>query len=296
MRHTYSLIRFVPDPARGEFINVGALVGCEESSEWGIRQISNAKRARDLGSGSFNALDAVWSFIDRLGGEIDRYQDSLESLFEADADLDEKWLERLYCDHQNIVQLSPPTPMVANSVEEALDRVFDLMILDPARQRYRRRWKNEILAATRRAYREQSIMRSDLYERVVLSTERHNDRFDFAVTNGRTLQLVRSWSFQVSDWQYLSNQIKSWGWTVKATRDSGGSITIRDGRSFDVQNDVDIEVVYIPPEPEQNEAVFREGKSVFEALDVRSVPLQDVSSVAERARSLLVDAGVKLSL
>jgi hypothetical protein len=46
VRHIYSVVRFVPDPARGEFVNVGAIVGSEESSEWGLRQIENPVRAR----------------------------------------------------------------------------------------------------------------------------------------------------------------------------------------------------------------------------------------------------------
>ena len=46
MRHVYSMVRFVPDSARGEFINVGANVGSEESSEWQVWQIENPKRAR----------------------------------------------------------------------------------------------------------------------------------------------------------------------------------------------------------------------------------------------------------
>ena len=294
MKHVFSLIRFVPDPARGEFVNVGALVGCEESSEWGIGQISNARRARALGSS--DSLDAVWSFIDRLGGEIDQYQDSLESLLEADIDLSEDWLECLYRDHRNIVQLSPPAPMVADSAEDALDRVFDLMILDPARQRYGNRWKNEVLAATRRAYRRHSITASDIHERVELSTKSYNDRFDFAVTNGTTLQLVRSWSFQISGWRQVSEQIKSWGWTVQSTRDDGGFITVRDGRSFDVQTDVDIEVIYVPPDADRSENVFEESKSVFDDLGVYSVPLNEVNGVARRARALLVGVGVKLDV
>ena len=27
MPYTYSLVRFVPDPARGEFVNIGAIAG-----------------------------------------------------------------------------------------------------------------------------------------------------------------------------------------------------------------------------------------------------------------------------
>jgi len=130
VRYIYSLIRFVPDPARGEFVNVGAIVGSEESSEWQVRQIENPKRARAIDENA--SLDAVWSFIDRVGVDIDNFEAAAQSLFGPDVELTEDWLWRLHADHQNIVQLSAPVPMVAESADEALESVFDLMVLDPA--------------------------------------------------------------------------------------------------------------------------------------------------------------------
>jgi len=297
VKHIYSLIRFVPDPARGEFINVGAIAGSEESSEWGIRQISNAKRARAIGqSDTPTALQAVWYFIDCIGEIIDNHQDSIEALSPSDVEPNEVWLEALHSDYRNVVQLSPPTPIVAANVDEALDRIFQHAILDPERQQRRSRWRNEVLAATRRAYLRHSIGASELCERVLLSSDLHEDRFDFAVMNGKALQLVRSWSFRDLEPQRLSSQIKSWGWTVRSIRANGGNIEIRDGRSFDVYHDVDIEVICIPPDPDQDESIYAEGKTVFEALDVRSVPLEQVDTVAERARRLLIDSGSKLAM
>lgn len=297
MKHIYSLIRFVPDPARGEFINVGAIAGSEESSEWGIRKIGNAKRARAIGqSDTPTALQAVWYFVDCIGEIIDNHQDSLEALFPSDIEPSEDWLEALHSDYRNIVQLSPPTPIVAANVDDALDRIFQHVILDPERQQRRGRWKNEVLAATRRAYRRHSIGTSELCERVLLSSELHEDRFDFVVMNGKALQLVRSWSFRDMEAQRLSSQIKSWGWTVRSTRDSGGTIEIRGSRSLVVNSDVNIEVVCIPPDPDQDRSIYEEGKSVFKALGVQSVTLDKVDKVAARARQLLIDSGVKLAM
>lgn len=296
MRHVYSLIRFVPDPARGEFINVGAIAGSEESSEWGIRQISNARRARAIGEGDTpTALQAVWYFIDCIGEIIESHQDSLEALFPSDIEPSEDWLEGLHSDYRNIVQLSPPSPLVAENVDEALDRIFQHAILDPERRQRRSRWKNEVLAATRSAYRRHSVGATELRERVLLSSELHEDRFDFAVMNGRALQLVRSWSFRDMEARYLSDQIKSWGWTVRSTRDSGGSIEIGD-RILDVSSDVDIEVICIPPDPDQDESIYQEGKSIFGALGVHSVSLEQVDTLANRARQLLIRSGSKLAM
>lgn len=286
MRYVYSLIRFVPDPARGEFVNVGAIAGSEESSEWQVRQIENPVRAR--GVDDSRSLDAVWSFIDSIGAQMDAYEQALSSLFEPNAELTEAWLVKLHADHQNIVQLSPPAPMVAESAEDALDRVFELMVLDPALREYRFKKKHTALAAVRAAYRGFSIKKgTDLHERVRLLTAHHTERFDFAVTNGRALQLTQTWSFQVPDQATLAEQVKAWGWTVRDARNRGGEVRTSDGREFDVQNDVDVEVVYVPAQPGRRAPAFYDALSVFEALGIEALPIDEARIVGEKARNLL---------
>ena len=127
MRFIYSLIRFVPDPARGEFVNVGVIIGSEESSEWRVRRIEEPRHVRSVDENAL--LGAVWSFIDRVEADIDNL-DAVHVLPEVE--LTEDWLWRLHADHQNIVQLSAPTPMVARTADGALESVFDLMVADPA--------------------------------------------------------------------------------------------------------------------------------------------------------------------
>ena len=286
MRHVYSLIRFVPDPARGEFINIGAVAGSEESSDWAVRQISNFVRARALDESS--ALNGVWAFVDRLGKEIDEYQLGLDQLFGPQQDLSEDWLAMLHRDHRNVVQLTYPIPMVAESAEDALDRVFDLMIVDPSQRRYRFRKKNEAIAALRRAYRAHEIDReSEICEGVTLSTSDYQVRFDFAITNGKALQLAHAWSFQVPNQDSLAEHVKSWGWTVQDTQARGGNITTRDGVRFKVPHDIDIEAVYIQPEANQEVRALTEAISVFDSLGINRVPLESVCQVAERAAILL---------
>ena len=285
LRFVYSLVRFVPDPARGEFVNVGAVAGSEESSEWDIRRIGNPRRARALGSPEI--LGAVWSFIDQVGSVLDKYEESLHELFDAEVSPSEDWLKGLHRDHRNVVQLSPPTPMVAETVEEALDKVFALLIVDPDERRHSFRKKNEVLAALRRAYKNESIHGEALQERVMLATHHHRERFDFAVANGSAVQLAHSWSFQVVDQDSLSKRVKSWGWTVRDVQESGGSITVDSGQVLEVDTDVDIEVAYIPPADGQDSPALHEARNVFDSLGIYPVLVEDANRVARRARELL---------
>ncbi len=291
MRFVYSVVRFIPDPARGEFVNVAAIVGSEESSEWDVRQVANSVRARALDDR--RALDAVWVFLDRVGREIDEHQRSLESLLPAQPELTEEWLAALYRDMRNVVQLSPPAPMVAESADEALERIFDIMIIDPAQRRFGFKKKYAALAAVRAAYRTFNIPKGvSLREGIALEAKDFRNRFDFAVVNGRALQLTQTWSFQVPNQEELAEQVKAWGWTVRAARDEGGIAVASDGRRWDVNRDIDVAVAYVPPEPGQDSPALHEALGVFEALSVRHVPAEQAEKIGERAHELLVDAGV----
>jgi hypothetical protein len=291
MRYVYSLIRFVPDPARGEFVNVGAIVGSEISSEWQVRQIENPTRARAIDDRSL--LEAVWSFIDRVGIQIDKYEDGLNSLFGVTVELDEAWLERLHSEHENVVQLTPPVPVSASTADEAMERVFELMILDPASRRFGFQKKHAALAAVRSAYARRNIKKGrDLRERVQLKTTHHAERIDFAITNGKVLQLAQTFSFQVPDQASLAEQIKAWGWTIRDARDQGGTVTVPGDRQYDVDREVDIEVVYVPPLTHRAAPAFNDARSVFEAVHAEARPLSQADLVADRAEQLLVQAGV----
>lgn len=290
MRFVYSVVRFVPDPARGEFVNVGAIAGSEESSDWDLRWITNAVRARAIDDRK--ALEAVWSFLDEVGRDIDEYAKATEQLLDTSIDLSEAWLERLFIDHRNIVQLSPPMPMVALSAEDALDRVFDEMIVEPAQRKYPFQKKYAALAAVRTAYRRYGIQeRVNLRERVAVQTENHSERFDFAVTNGHVLQLTQTWSFQVPDQESLAEQVKAWGWTVRDVLQHGGRATLRDGSEFDVTTDVDVEVVFVPPAEGQDAPAMKDANSVFRELRVREAPVENADQVGQRAQELLARAG-----
>lgn len=288
MRFVYSIVRFVPDPARGEFVNVGAIVGSEESSEWQYRQIENPMRARALDERQ--TLDAVWSFLDRVG-QIDDFERAGETLFVPVVELSETWLEQLHADHRNVVQLSRPSPMVAANADEAMERIFDDLVVDPARRRHSFQKKHVALAAVRAAYRAHSVEKAkNLRERVSLETDHHRERFDFAVTNGKVVQLTHTWSFQVPDQEQLAEQVKAWGWTVQDVRRGGGQIGASTGEKWDVASDVEIEVVYVPPISDERAPSLRDAIAVFTEVGVQYHPIDGADSVGLRAHQLLVEA------
>lgn len=287
MRCTYSVVRFVPDPARGEFINVGVVVGSEDSSEWQVRQIDNPVRARYVDEGG--VLTAAWEFIDELGREIDDYEQSFDQLLEPEVTVSEDWLWELHRRHRNIVQLSEPTPMAAESVESAVERIFDMMLVDPVRSRSTFKRKLVASAAVRRAYRGLGLVPDEnLFERPTLIAEPHTERLDFAVANGEAVQLTQTWSFQVPDQETLAEQIKAWGWTVERLRDAGeASLRLPTGGTRFVGGEIDVEVVYVPPSVDGESPAMEGAWDVFDAVGAVPVPMSSAEDVAMRATRLL---------
>ncbi len=264
MRYVYSIVRFVPDPTRGEFINVGAIVGNDQNSDWNVRRIENPKRARYIDDR--RTLGAVWDFLDRI---------------ERNHELSEAELKQLYADHRNIVQLSMPIPMMASNSEEALDSIFQHQICEPP-PRASIQDKHAIRNAVRYSYQASRIRKENLQERVTLRANRHEENVDFAVTNGRVVQLIHTWPFPTTNYNTFARGVRGWGYAIRDMRNDGGIISTKES-TFEVDSQVDIEVVYTGLEQEVRHPALQDALNVFEDLAVQLVPLNEANQVSRRA-------------
>jgi hypothetical protein len=286
----YSLLRFAPNPATGEFVNLGAIAGSEASGEWSIRHVQNDQRARSLGADV--PVAAFYEFYGRLADEIERH--SLPQLY-ADSEgvepLDSAWLAGWAARARNIVQLSKPQPLVAKSAEEALDVIFEHMIEDPARSRFRFMTRRAVYGELRRAYWGAGL-KSRLRERCVLRSEAFSTRCDFVVGQDTAVQLAQSYSFGIASQLALASEVKAWGWTIAELRRRGGHALTQSGEEIAVAKDVNIRVLYAAPEEERGLASLDEARSVFAELDVEAVQMERADEVADEAASLLSGASL----
>jgi hypothetical protein len=277
MRFVYSIVRFVPDPAREEFVNIGAIVGSEDLGQWDVRQVENPRRARLLDER--RSLPAAWEFLDWVGRVIDEFEHAQERLFEPQLQPTERWLRLLQAEHRNVVQLSTPRPLVAENLQEAVDLVFSELVVDPALRRFPFEKKHKALATVRRVYRARGLeTNKTLFERTELSAGKHRERLDFAVVNAEVRQLVHTWSFDVPDQEELAEQVKAWGWTLSQLRETGGDLRLPEGRSVAVDPDVDVGVVYVPPSREST--ALEEAESVTERVKVWMVPVSEEQEIS----------------
>jgi hypothetical protein len=189
---------------------------------------------------------------------------------------------------QNVVQLTAPTPIVAESAEEALDVLFTEFVVDPTSQRLHFSDKKPAQASTRRAYKAHEIPAESIREHTPIVAGPYEGVFDFAVANGEVVQLVQCWSFQLPNQVKLADQVKAWAWVVRELRDHGGRITFGD-READAEQEVEVATVVVPPADGQDSPAYDQARAAFEEIKVRQL-------TPETADELGVSAAERLQI
>ena len=304
MRHVYSVVRFVPDPAKGECVNLGLLAGSEDSEEWILQTVAQRGRARQLGGAG--ALPGVASYLERLAAELEMYSDAhasgqLALLVEREP-FSEGWLANLASEQRGIVQFTAPQPVDVESAQAAVEMLWDQLIVEPSPRTYDFKNKHVALGAVREALRKVNITDDNLWRTVRLESGGFRAPIDFAVHDGRVAYLTQCWSFELPDKDRLLDEIQSWSWTMRSLRAWGGDLTIGplarakalDDVSYrahrDVPRDVGLAVVYVPPANPEGEETFEKAERAFRDPDVNAslvVTSQEASEVAGKALAAL---------
>lgn len=285
-KYLYSLVRCVPEPRTGEFVNIGAVAGDPESGDWTVRQVENLQRARRLAD--VNTIDAALYFINRIGSQVDA-QERLQDDGEVADELTEAWLNKLHGDLNNVVQISRPLPVIASDAEAALDVVFANLLIDPARQPRGYIGKAGVVSRIRSAYAHGNIDPRLVHSRVeVMVGDRIHTGLDFALANGHAIQVTQAWSFQRASTAELSVDVKAWGYALNRLRSGDESRLIYgNGEIAQISADVPLDVVIAPPQTRQQREVYEEAEEIFRDLDARVLDIERVRDVAVQAEELL---------
>jgi hypothetical protein len=282
MPFQFSLIRFVPDPARGEFVNIGAVAGSDEAREWELRLVSNLSRAKALDDRGVlsKAFEFAASIEDNIAA-LEHIPDT--SQVEV---ISSELLRQRAVDMQNIVQISSPAPVAADSAETALELVFDQLVLDAARKSFPFEKKHRAQGAARRAYQAHGIPPTAIRERAPVRSGVFDGSFDFAVHNGGAVQLVQCWSFQLPNQSDLAEQVKAWSWLVHEIRQAGGALA-SDDHELDVPRELEIFAIAIPPVDGMASPAYAEAQAAFDETDVAELTPDEADRVGASAADAL---------
>jgi hypothetical protein len=283
MTYHYSVIRFSPDPARGEFVNLGIIVGDDESGDWELQLISNLRRAKAFDARG--SLSAALSFVDSLQERIQALDILQTGSIEP---ISISFLDQLSMEMRNVVQVSSPAPVTAQTSSEALDVLFPELVVDPTSKQFRFEKKHRAITSTRDSYKKHNVPDTAVNRRTLVRTGPFEHTFDFTVNNGHVVQLVQCWSFQLPNQTELAEEIKAWAWVAHELRKIGGEALIG-GTYIQIPrgDGMDIASVYVAAIPDVPSPAFDEAQAAFEETETTAVPAERADLVGERAAALL---------
>ncbi|WP_417732332.1 DUF3037 domain-containing protein [Rosistilla oblonga] len=284
-KYAYSVIRFVPSPVRGEFVNLGVIVGSERTGEWAIDVVGSRSRASKLDDE--NVFPMVASDLQRLQSMIESYSDP--DLIDPPFDLSDEWLCQLSRDSRNLLQYTTPKTVVAESAPSALEKLWKLMVVEPVPQKRSSLTRRSVISRYVSALERHDLDKSHIKRHAQLETSKTHAAIDVVVHNGAVKEITQCWSLQIKDADSVTNDIKSWGWTIRTLRDRGGLLTATGlPERLEVPGDVSVGVVYAESESQK---VTDEALEVFNDKDIqaRCVPVGAVEDYAEIASQLVRD-------
>lgn len=289
MRHVYSIIRYVPNVASGERVNLGLIAGSDDSREWMLSTVDSKSRTRARQMGG-EALPGVLEYLEQLTAELERYTAAqaggqsmlLQNFMEERTEL---WLNDLANRQRGAVQFSYPLPVDAGSAEAAINLLWDNLIVEREDRRAPAfKNKHAALGAVRRALRSAGVDAGKVRTATRLESAKYSTYIDFAVYDEKVAFLTNCWSFEVPNKEDLMADIQSWAWTVRSLRDGGGQLAGGNGAGSDhaVPRDVEMSIVYVPPSDDDGRAVLQRARSAFDEVQVKKVvSYEDVSMIID---------------
>jgi len=275
MKFLHSVVRFVPDNARGEFVNVGvivvpALTAPASTDRLEFRCVSDFKRAR--------AIDDRRSL-----GNVHEFFEDLARQPRAGFDADRLFV--MHASMHNAIQLTSPLPVLADSAGTALDLVWGDLVAEVKTSRAAYTPRTSAVAHMRHSYREAfAADGSPVVEKARVMVGSHALRVDHDVANGKVLEITHAFSFQIPKAEDLVDRVRSWGFVVQQLRSDGGRLLL-EKRQVEVGRNVDINVINIPPIDGPAESVYEEAQSVFKQVRASQHDWNSTDEVAEDALS-----------
>ncbi|NQX28312.1 DUF3037 domain-containing protein [Microbacteriaceae bacterium VKM Ac-2854] len=291
MSYSYWLLRYVPDTVRGEFVNIGVIVGDDDRADWAIRTVESFVRANRLGGDA--SLSKSW--LDRLVQRVAANQDTNAQLYPValDTGISRSWLDRQRSRLNNSVQISPPTPVATADAASAADLLFSRLVNEAAREE-RSTSRTRLVKNLRSRFEQTGRLQlgMNLQAKAEATVGRQHGQFDFAVGDRRAMQLTQAWAFQVKDLPRVDEMVRSWNYLAGRIRDEGANISGfgLGARSALVSPDVPIWAVHDEPTTDAQRESLLVAQEAWSKLGVRSVSSAEASVVAAEAAGLVMAA------
>ena len=268
MTYHYWTVRWVPDVARGEFVNIGVLVGADD--DWAFRGVTNLQRATSLGGDAGRAT----SILKALEGRVQRSMLPAGEAWGGEP-LSHSEIERMRSHQSNAVQLAAPRLLHARTATEGLEIIYPLMV-----EEHPRRTRD----TTRRKLIRDLQQDLDLHLGQRVTTMRgsraradgQRGSFDLLIEHGEQMHLAHAWSFANNHIDQVATNHQSWAWFVRMFRKDGAQLYPRAGATRVIDKDTPLSIVHDRPRSAEQREVFNSAEAAWRELGVTAFDREEI--------------------
>ena len=268
MYYHHWIVRYVPDPVRGEFVNIALLVG-KDGADWAFRAVSNLRRATRLGGDPTAAsywLRELERMVTRLNDSpAAKPEPALAALADSGEHISAAIVARLAGRLNNAVQISAPHPVIADSAQIGLEMLFDHLVADP-KVRQRTQFSTRVNHFVLRQFQQAGI-EATVQPRPQILVGNVPRTASFAVTDAQVEQITNAWSFNLQDMDNVSTQVQAWAGHMHRLQKHGGIMEVRGRPPLTVPRGVQLRVVYEEPMSEAGKDALQIAQEIWSDID-----------------------------
>lgn len=294
MEHLYTawILRFVPNSARGEFINAGVLVG-RDDGDWALRHVATLERAACLSTFRPDASDLL-SPVMGLTNTVNGLRPTDEAFSELAERASVAGVRRIKSSLHNALQLSNEMPAIGDTADNVAQLLYQHLVLEgPARERAsaRARMRARLQEAVQDAVGARGAVKTR--QQVVVSDVALDQRFDMTLqrTHGShsPVMLAHCFSFQGPQ-SPLKTQAQSWSFFVTQLRTHGAVLMTGEGvarQSLRVDPLIPIRVLHDKPAGESQTELLRGLSKAWRNNGIEAYETAEMEGIVSDSRQIV---------
>ncbi|MGD0115994.1 MAG: DUF3037 domain-containing protein [Dehalococcoidia bacterium] len=262
----YSIIRYVPEPLRGEQINVGVIAVSRAGTSGRAKFPRRWTRAKQFGKEDV-------TFLGDFSRSLNRQLADQLSLFDGPGRWNLDRLEKLSGEWSNSIQISEPRASTL-PLDQLLEDIYVSFVKEPSAQRRelrdRRVAANEVIRAAKKALRESygQVQAEQLVKPRDFIDGRYGQyKFDLVIRNQIPLFAAEGLSFEVPESADLERDVHALAWAIDDVLPGKESLKLA--------------VIALPPKGRQAVSIYKKAKEIYTSLGARFVVENEIGRWAD---------------
>lgn len=266
MLYRTRVIRYVPDTARGEFLNLGVVVMGEDPGDVAVRTVETLGQIPEIGGPREAALHSITS----LRRELECFAGEPAQLEVDDTATPRSYLSGRFRNAYGLIQYSDEGIADGQTATAVANFLFEHLIARgmPAR---RHRRLPQLRRRVTDSYTEYPVIADHLISKPTLDAGARHGEMDLAVVGENILELNSAFSFRGQPTPQARERVDAWSFRMERLRNDGGHLRRGNSSSIRVAADTPIVAVVEMPETPLQVELYREVTAPWPGLDITPV-------------------------